>query len=82
MYIEYQHLKKYAKKGAEIADTPDSFSDAGYLLTENDLVVDIDTIPKNIIEKIISEFNIKTQIAWTDRGAHFQGFKKSMPAWF
>ena len=34
------------KKDAEIADNPEIFTDAGYLLTENDLIVDIDNIEK------------------------------------
>lgn len=81
-FIEYEKGKKYAKRNADIADTHESFQDAGYILTENDLIVDIDNLEKEIIKKIISMFNIKTQIVWTDRGAHFyfkkpQGFKGS-----
>lgn len=75
MYVEFNENQKYAKKGADIADTPDSFKDAGYLLKENDLVVDVDNIPKEIIKKAIEIFNINTQTVWTDRGAHFY-FKK------
>lgn len=71
---------KYPKRGADVSDSPHTFTDAGYLLTENDLIVDIDNIEKKVIEKIITIFNIKTQIVWTTRGAHFyfkkpQGFK-------
>jgi putative DNA primase/helicase len=80
VYIEYVNSKKYPKKNAEIADSPEVFKDAGYLLTENDLIVDVDNVEKEVIEKLISLFNIKTQIVWTTRGAHFyfkkpQGFK-------
>ena len=79
-YIEFLEGKKFPKKNAEIADTPKFFKDAGYILTDNDLIVDVDGIEKSVIEKIISLFNIKTQIVWTNRGAHFyfkkpQGFK-------
>lgn len=82
MYIEYVKGGKHAARNAEIADTPDVFDDAGYLLTENDLIIDVDNIEKSVIEKIISMFNIKTQIVWTNRGAHFyfkkpKGFKGS-----
>ena len=82
MYIEYVNNKKFPKKGAEIADDPEVFKDAGYILTENDLIVDVDNIEKEILEKMITIFNIKTQIVWTIRGAHFyfkkpQGFKGS-----
>jgi putative DNA primase/helicase len=75
MYVEYAENQKYAKAGADVADTPDSFNDAGYLIKENDLIIDIDDISKEIIQKIINHFNIKTQTVWTDRGAHFY-FKK------
>jgi putative DNA primase/helicase len=73
---------KYPKKDADISDDPEAFTDAGYILTEEDLIIDIDTIEKSVIEKLISMFNIKTQIVWTNRGAHFyykkpQGFKGS-----
>lgn len=82
MYIELDKDEKFARKGAAIADTPDVFKDAGYLFKEDEVVVDIDNLDKSVIKKIISQFNIKTQIVWTDRGAHFyfkkpQGFKGS-----
>ncbi len=75
MYIEFEDNQKFPNKNADIADHHESFKDAGYLLTENDLVVDVDVLEKNTIEKIIAMFNIKTQIVWTTRGAHFY-FKK------
>jgi putative DNA primase/helicase len=80
VYIEFLNNEKYPKKGADVADTPEAFQDAGYILNDNDLIIDTDTLEKPIIEKIISMFNIKTQIVWTPRGAHFyykkpQGFK-------
>jgi putative DNA primase/helicase len=80
VYIEFVDNEKYPKKNADIADSHEAFMDAGYVLTENDLIIDVDNISKNVIEKLISLFNIKTQIVWTPRGAHFyfkkpQGFK-------
>ena len=82
MYIEYEDNKKYPKKDADIADNHEAFRNAGWLLTDNDLIVDVDNVPKEIIEKAISLFNIKTQTVWTTRGVHFyfkkpQGFKGS-----
>ena len=82
MYIEYEDNKKFPKKDADIADNHEAFKDAGWLLTDNDLIVDIDNVPKETIEKAISLFNIKTQTVWTTRGVHFyfkkpQGFKGS-----
>lgn len=83
MYIEFIENEKFPKKNAAKADTPDSFKDAGYILTENDLIVDVDVLEKSVIKKIIQTFNIKTQIVWTTRGAHFyfkkpQGFNERM----
>ena len=75
MYIEFNHNEKFPNKNADIADNHEAFKDAGYLLTENDLIIDVDVLEKSTIEKIIIMFNIKTQIVWTTRGAHFY-FKK------
>ena len=79
MYVEYKPGEKHALTGADQAETPDSFQDAGLLLSDDEVVVDIDHLPKESIKAMISEFNIKTQVVWTDRGAHLY-FKK--PAWF
>lgn len=76
MYLEFEPGKKYASNGAEISDSIDSFRDAGYLLTDNDLIVDIDCLDRHQIEKMIVTFNIKTQIVWTSRGVHLY-YKKS-----
>jgi putative DNA primase/helicase len=82
VYIELVENKKYPKKNADISDNPESFKDAGYIIQENDLIIDVDSLEKSVIRKIITYFNIKTQIVWTNRGAHFyykkpQGFKGS-----
>lgn len=74
-YIEFLDGKKYPAKNADRANNHEAFKDAGYLLKEKDLVVDIDNIEKNVIEKMINFFSIKTQTVWTERGAHFY-FKK------
>ena len=75
VYIEFKAGEKHATKGADISDSHEHFKDAGYLLTENDLIIDIDCLEKGVIEKLISLFNIKTQTVWTDRGVHLY-FKK------
>jgi putative DNA primase/helicase len=75
VYIEFLDNKKFPKKGADMADNPEAFNNAGYVLTETDLVIDVDNIEKPVIEKLIRMFNIKTQTVWTNRGAHFY-FKK------
>lgn len=76
-FIEFETGKKYPKPGADVADNCENFRDAGYVLTEDDLVVDIDNISKEAIGALIVTFNIKTQTVWTERGVHFY-FKKPL----
>lgn len=75
MYIEYKAGTKHAGKNPEKSEFIDTFEDCGMSLTDEDLVVDIDHLPKETIKALISEFNIKTEVVWTDRGAHLW-FKK------
>ena len=83
-FIEYLPGKKHPMKGADVSDSHESFADAGLVLSDNDLVVDIDNVPRQTLEKMIEIFNIKTQYVWTDRGLHlyykkpesFKGAKK------
>ena len=81
MFVEFEPGKKYAKSLDEISDNHDSFQDAGWLLNDNDFVIDVDNLDKAVIKKMINIFGIGTQIVWTDRGAHFyfkkpKGFKR------
>lgn len=75
VYVAFKDGEKHPPKNAETSDSIDTFQDAGYLLEKTDLIVDIDNKPKELIEAIIQEFNINTQIVWTDRGAHFYFLK-------
>lgn len=70
MYIKFEPGQKYAKKGAEISESHEVFTDCGYLLQENEIVIDIDTLSKEQIKRMIDYFEIKTKTVWTDRGAH------------
>ena len=74
-YIEFQEGKKYPSKNADRANNPEAFKDAGYIMNEEELVVDVDVLTRASLEKLINYFGIKTQIVWTDEGAHFY-FKK------
>ncbi|MCS5347884.1 hypothetical protein NYT34_00805 [Staphylococcus aureus] len=74
-FVEYQKGKKHAGKDADESETSESFKDCGIKLTEKDLVVDIDNVPKDVIKALIQFFDIETQTVWTDRGVHFY-FKK------
>jgi putative DNA primase/helicase len=80
VYKEFLNDEKYPRKDAEISDSHETFDSCGWILNEEEVVVDVDCLQKSVIERIISLFNIKTQTVWTSRGAHFyfkkpQGFK-------
>lgn len=77
MYVEFKDGKKFSGSIADVSDSHEHFKDAGYVLEANDLVVDIDCLSKEVIQKMITMFNIKTQIVWTDRGCHLY-FKKPL----
>lgn len=74
-FIEFQPGEKYAKPGADKSDFTESFQNCGYLLTKDEIVIDIDHLPKESIRELCKTFDIKTQIVWTNRGAHLY-FKK------
>lgn len=69
-YQEYLPGEKYATTNAEFSNDHEDFKDAGLVLKPDDLVVDIDSIPKESIRVLIDKFDIQTQTVWTDRGAH------------
>ena len=75
MYIEYEPGTKHAGKNPEKSEFIDAFENCGMALTSEDIVVDIDHLPKDAIKALISEFNIKTETVWTERGVHLW-FKK------
>jgi putative DNA primase/helicase len=90
VYKEFMNNEKYPRKNAEIADNHETFDSCGWVLEEDEVVVDVDNLEKSKIEKLISLFNIKTQTVWTSRGAHFyykkpigfKGNKKVCPLGF
>lgn len=78
MYVRFDKDVKYTtKKGAnkEISETLDSFDDAGWILEDNEIVVDIDCLDKEVINRLLYVFDINTQVVWTERGVHLY-FKK------
>ena len=75
MYVEFIEGQKFSGTKADMADTPEPFKDAGYVLNDFDLVVDIDNLPKDTIKKMLILFKINTETVWTDRGVHLY-FKK------
>lgn len=79
MFVEYIPGTKHAGSKAERSESMDAFTDCGLLLTNEDVVIDIDHLPKDSIKAMISEFGLQTRTVWTNRGAHLW-FKK--PSWF
>lgn len=85
MYVKFKKGAKFTKKKGEdlaISDSLDYYDDAGYMLEDNEIVVDIDHVNKDVLEAMIKTFDIKTQYVWTDRGIHLyykmpQGFKRA-----
>ncbi|KRF31948.1 phage/plasmid primase, P4 family [Paenibacillus sp. Soil787] len=75
MYIEFKEGQKFASVIADQSPMHEAFKDAGWVLSNDDLIVDIDDKPREMLEKMIQVFDIKTQIVWTDRGVHLY-FKK------
>lgn len=74
MFVKFEPGEKYTKKkldDQELSDNLDDFEDAGYILGDNEIVIDIDCLDFKTIEKLIETFNIKTKTVWTDRGVHF-----------
>lgn len=82
MFVEFKPGTKHPGKDAEISDTLDSFQDAGLIINENDVVVDIDSLSKDQISKLIKKNGWITETVWTNRGAHLYfnkppGFKRA-----
>lgn len=77
MFIEYKPGEKHGTKPdkCEKAESMDAFKDCGQLLSDTDVVIDIDHLPKESIKAMIDYFNIKTETWWTTRGVHLY-FKK------
>ena len=79
MYIEYLPGEKHPGKHPERSEFIESFEDCGMLIPSDEVVIDIDHLDKGAIAAMITTFNIKTEVVWTERGAHLW-FKR--PAWF
>ena len=69
-YIELKEGLKHAPKDADIILSPDTVPDVGYVLTKNDLIIDIDCLSHEAIQDMIKRFDIQTEYRITDRGCH------------
>ena len=58
MFVEYVPGTKHAGSKAERSESMDAFTDCGMLLNNEDVVIDIDHLPKESIKALISH-NVK-----------------------
>lgn len=76
-FVKYKEGTKYRDPQFPIDsynDNAESFWDAGLMIDDNTVVIDIDLPgekPHDLIDNIIKSFGIETQTVYTDRGAHF-----------
>ena len=72
MFIEYKEGEKHGgtPSKADMAESPDAFRDCGQLIGEDEVVIDVDDVPKDVLKEMIKEFKISTETVWTDRGVH------------
>ena len=66
MFIEYKQGEKHAGKNAARSESMDTFQDCGMLLTNEEVVIDIDHLPKESIKAIklgLGEIHI---LGWKD----------------
>lgn len=69
-YMKFEPGEKFGKKGADISPTLEGLDDAGYVLEDRDLVIDIDCLSHEAIQEMIKVFNISTEYRLTERGVH------------
>lgn len=72
-YVDFGENKKFTnKKGENIvtSSSPDGFKNAGVLIEDNMVVIDIDCFGKVLTKKILKTLNYETRTVFTSRGAH------------
>ncbi len=75
MYIKFEPGKNCPSINAETAQNIETFDNAGYLLTDDDLVIEINALTREQINYLVDKLGIRTEIVYTDHGANFY-FKK------
>lgn len=75
MYVELIDGVKYSTKNPRVSNSMSDFKDAGYVIEDNEIIVDIDKLSFDAINDMLEVFDIHTQTEWTDRGVHLY-FKK------
>jgi hypothetical protein len=71
MYLEFVKGKKYGLPNAKTSVTHKDFTDCGFLLTDEIVVVDIDEMEIEQIKKVMNFYDIQTMTVFTNRGVHW-----------
>lgn len=75
-YARFQSGTKHIKKDSETdgtvetSNSAETFTDAGWLIPDGVMAVDIDELPMQAIHELINTFKLTTETHWTTRGAH------------
>lgn len=70
MYVEFVKGMKFPTRNPEYSDFLDSFEDAGHVIEDDEIIVDIDNFSHDFCKQLIDFFGITTKTVWTDRGVH------------
>ena len=70
MYVEFVKGMKFPTRNPEYSDFLDSFEDAGHVIEDDEVIVDIDNFSHEFCRQLIDYFGITTKTIWTDRGVH------------
>lgn len=70
MYQEFVPNKKIPTSAERISPHHTDFMDCGYVIQEDEVIIDIDNLAKDKIKKMIHIFGLNTETVWTDKGAH------------
>lgn len=70
MYVEFVRGMKFPTRNPEYSDFLDSFEDAGHVIEDDEVIVDIDNFSHEFCKQLIDFFGITTKTVWTDRGVH------------
>lgn len=70
MYVEFVKGMKFPTRNPEYSDFLDSFEDAGHVIEDDEIIVDIDNFSHEFCKQLIDFFGITTKTVWTDRGVH------------
>lgn len=74
-YIEFMPGDKYPTAEKRITYDLNELDTAGYVIKNDEVIIDIDDLSRDVIDELIRRFEIDTEIRYTERGVHLY-FKK------